>query len=475
MSEMNSPKSTISRRSFLMGGAAAATALTMAPKTVLAKEKKRSPNDKLNIACIGAGGKGSSDITDAATDNIVAICDVDDEKYAALFDHCKENRPEALPMLEKAKRYKDYRIMLEENAGSIDAVTVSTPDHTHAPAAMMALKMKKHVWVQKPLTHTVHEARMLAAEAARQGVTTQMGNQGHASEDARLMNEWIWDGAIGNIHEVHCWSNRPIWPQGVEAPKAIPSVPPSLDWNLWLGPAAWRPYHPDLCHFVWRGWLDFGTGAIGDMGAHILDHPYWALNLGLPQFVHASSTELISSSYPLAEIITYHFPARSGHPEAESYGITPKIDFPPVKLVWYDGGLTPPRFLELEAGRKMGSGKGGVIFFGDKGILMCSEYGGSPRLIPETRMQEYTRPEKKIPRVKNHMQDWIESCKAGKKSFTDFSYSGPLTETMLLGCVAVRCKEANLLLEYDGANGKFVNYPEADAFLTKNYREGWTL
>ena len=271
---MNPTKSAISRRSFLMGSAAAATALTMTPGDLLADEKKKSPSDKLNIACIGAGGKGSSDIVDAATDNIVAICDVDDEKFADLFNHCKENRPDALPMLEKAKRYKDYRIMLEENARLIDAVTVSTPDHTHAPAAMMALKMKKHVWVQKPLTHTVHEARMLAEEAARQGVTTQMGNQGHASEDARLMNEWIWDGAIGEVREVHVWTNRPIWPQGVEAPATIPSVPPSLDWNLWLGPAAWRPYHPDLCHFVWRGWLDFGTGAIGDMGAHILDHPY---------------------------------------------------------------------------------------------------------------------------------------------------------------------------------------------------------
>jgi hypothetical protein len=466
-------KGAISRRNFLMGSAAAATAITMAPGELFAKEKPKAPSDKLNIACIGAGGKGSSDITDAATENIVAICDVDDDKYADLFKHCKENRPEALPMLEKAKRYKDYRKMLEENAKLIDAVTVSTPDHIHAPAAMMALKMKKHVWVQKPLTHTVQEARMLAAEAAKQGVTTQMGNQGHASEDARLMNEWIWDGAIGDIREVHCWTNRPIWPQGIPAPKEIPSVPPSLDYNLWLGPAPWRPYHPALSHFVWRGWFDYGTGALGDMGAHIIDHPYWALNLGLPKLIGASSTETNPESYPLAEIITYYFPARDGHPLAESYGIKPKINFPEVKMVWYDGGLLPPRIRELEDGRRMG--ENGTIFIGDKGVILCGAYGETPRIVPESKMQEYVRPEKKIPRVKGHMQDWVESCKAGKKSFTDFSYSGPLTETMLLGVVAARCQDANRLLEYDAVNSKFVNYPDADALLTKTYREGWTL
>ncbi|MBN2355332.1 Gfo/Idh/MocA family oxidoreductase, partial [candidate division KSB1 bacterium] len=272
--DSNQTKRGISRRTFLEGSAAAAAAFTIVPGEVLGQKGKQAPSDKLNIAAIGVGGKGKSDITDASTENIIALCEVDDEKYIELFKHAKENKPEAIPMLEKAKRYKDFRIMLQEQAKNIDAVIVSTPDHTHAVAAMMAIKMKKHVFVQKPLTHTVYEARMLAQEAAKQGVITQMGNQGHASEDARLLNEWIWDGAIGNIHEVHCWSNRPIWPQAIEAPTEIPSVPPTLDWDLWLGPAAWRPYHPDLCHFVWRGWLDFGTGAIGDMGAHIMDQPY---------------------------------------------------------------------------------------------------------------------------------------------------------------------------------------------------------
>ncbi len=466
----------ISRRTFMNTTAAATAAMTILPGKSFAESRKISANDKLNIAAIGAGGKGASDITDAATENIVAICDVDDDKYIDLFKHARENRPEAVPMLEKAKRYKDFRIMLQENMKNIDAVIVSTPDHTHAVAAMMAMKMKKHVWVQKPLTRTVYEARMLAEEAARQGVITQMGNQGHASEDARLINEWIWDGAIGNVREVHCWTNRPIWPQGIEAPTEIPSVPPSLDWNLWLGPAAWRPYHPALCHFVWRGWQDFGTGAIGDMGAHIMDHPYWALNLGHPTHVQASSTEMNRDSFPRAELITYHFPARSGHPDAKKWGIDLKIELPPVKLTWYDGGITAPRPLELEDGRKLATGKSGILFVGDKGILMSGDYGSNPRLIPETKMKEFTnRPEKKIPRVTGHMAEWIECIKANKKSGTDFSYAGPLTEAMLLGCVAVHCKEANAILEWDHVNMKFPNYPEADQYLSSVYRDGWSL
>jgi len=473
--ESSSESAGISRRTFLEGTAAATAAFTILPGSVFGQKGKKSPNDKLNIACIGVGGRGKDDVTDAATENIVALCDVDDDKFNELLTHAKENRPEAVPMLEKAKRYKDFRIMLQENAKLIDAVTVAIPDHCHAAAAMMAIKMKKHVYVEKPLTHTVYEARMLATEAARQGVTTQMGNQGHSSEDARLFNEWIWDGAIGNVHEVHCWSNRPIWPQGIEAPKEIPSCPPSLDWNLWLGPAAWRPYHPDLCHFVWRGWYDFGTGAVGDMGAHSMDHPFWALNLGHPSHIFASSTELNKDSWPRAEEITYQFPARSNHPEAEKYGIQLKIDLVPVKLVWHDGGLTAPRPLELEDGRKLGNGRGGVIMIGDKGILMSGDYGASPRIIPETKMQEYVRPEKKIPRVSGHMSEWIECCKAGKKSTVDFSYAGPLTEAMLLGCVAVRNQEANVVLQWDHANMKFPNCPDAEKYLSMPYRDGWTL
>lgn len=466
----------ISRRTFLNSTAAATAALSFFPGQVFAEKRKLSPNDKLNIAAIGVGGKGSSDIVDASTENIVALCDVDDGQYINLFAHAKENKPEVIPMLEKAKRYKDFRIMLQENEKNIDAVLVSTPDHTHAVAAMMAMKMKKHVWVQKPLTKTIYEARMLAQEAAKQGVITQMGNQGHASEDARLMNEWIWDGAIGNIREVHCWSNRPIWPQGVAAPTEIPSVPPSLDWNLWLGPAAWRPYHPALSHFVWRGWLDFGTGAIGDMGAHILDHPVWALNLTTPTHVQGSSTELNNDSYPSSEMITFYFPARSGHPDAKKWGIDLKIDLPPVKLTWYDGGLTAPRPFELEDGRKLATGRSGILFIGDQGVMMSGDYGANPRIIPESKMKEFKRPEKKIPRVSGHMSEWIECIKANKKSGTDFSYAGPLTEMMLLGCIAVRCgKEANAILQWDAENMKFPNYPDADQYVSSVYREGWSL
>jgi hypothetical protein len=364
-------------------------------------------------------------------------------------------------MYRKARKYHDFRRMLDENAGTIDAVTISIPDHNHAVAAMTALRMKKHVYCQKPLTHTVFEARKLAEEAAHAGVVTQMGNQGHASEGARLINEWIADGAIGPVREAHCWTNRPIWPQGIERPKEIPSVPPTLDWDLWLGPAAWRPYHPAYCPFSWRGWWDFGTGVVGDMGAHIIDHPYWALNLRHPSMVQASSTRFTEDSYPQASIITYSFPARG--------------NMPPVILKWYDGGLQPPRPEELEPGRKMAEDTGGILFVGEKGKLMASCYGNNPRLIPESRMQEYRRPAKTIPRSPGIVEEWIGAIKAGKKSTTDFSYSGPLTETMLLGNIAIRMKDTNQILEWDPVKMEITNLPEANDFMQTAYRQGWTL
>ncbi len=461
-------KSNLSRRAFLGGAAAATAAFTIVPRHVLGGPGKKAPSDKLNIACIGVGGKGTSDIMAASTENIVALCDVDDEQIDKFMSQAKERKPEAVPMYEKAKKYRDFRIMLQENAKTIDAVTVSTPDHCHAVAAMMAIKMKKHAFVQKPLTHTIFEARKLAEEAKKQGVTTQMGNQGHASEDARLLNEWIWDGAIGPVREVHCFTNRPIWPQGIERPKEIPSCPPTLDWNVWLGPVTWRPYHPAYHPFAWRGFWDFGTGAIGDMGAHIMDHPYWALNLGYPKTVQASATKFTDDSYPVAEMITYQFPERAKLPNA-------KIDFPPVKLIWWDGGLTAPRPEELEPGRRIGAGSSGVVFIGDSGKIMCGDYGSNPRIIPETKMQAYVRPEKTIPRVSGIMSEWIECCKSGKKSCTDWSYSGPLTETMLLGCIAVRFKNENKILEWDPVKMEIPNHPDANKMMQIEYRQGWTL
>ncbi|MBN2089963.1 Gfo/Idh/MocA family oxidoreductase [candidate division KSB1 bacterium] len=455
-----SQKSKLSRRDFIGTTAATAAAFMIVPRHVLGGPGYVAPSDKLDIICVGCGGKGTSDTTSVSTENIVALVDVDDEKMQSLKDDWTKNRPELLPKFEKAKKYRDFRAAFEKE--KFDAVTVSIPDHSHAVVAMMALKMKKHVFCQKPLTHTIYEARMLAEEAKKAGVATQMGNQGHASEEARLINEWIWDGAIGKVREVHCWTNRPIWPQGMEAPQETPSCPPTLDWNIWLGPAKWRPYHPSYCHFVWRGWRDFGTGAVGDMGAHIIDHPYWALKLGHPKTVQASSTKFTDASYPQASIVTYIFPERDEN-------------FPEVKFVWYDGGLTPPRPEELEPKRKMGIWDGGILFYGEKGKLMCGTYGKNPRLIPETKMKEYKRPAKTIPRSPGIHEEWIEAAKTGKKSTTDFSYSGPLTETMLLGGVATLMQFENVILEWDPEKMEITNLPEANKFLHMEYRDGWSL
>jgi hypothetical protein len=378
---------------------------------------------------------------------------------AKFLKHERAN-PEHLPMYEKANKYRDFRIMLEKEK-NLDAITVSTPDHTHAPIAMMAIKLGKHTFVQKPLTHTIKEARMLKMAANEAKVVTQMGNQGHAGEGARLINEWIWDGAIGDVREAHVWTNRPIWPQGIDAPEEIPSVPSTLDWNLWLGPAPFRPYHPALCHFVWRGWWDYGTGALGDMGAHLMDQPFWALKLGYPTSVQASSTRYTKDSYPLAEVVTYEFPKRG--------------NMPPVKLTWYDGGLMPPRPYDIEPGRMMGDDGGGVLFVGDKGNIICSTYGANPRIVPESKMQEYKRPEKTIPRSPGIHEEWIEAIKAGKKSTTDFSYSAALTEAMLLANVAVLMQDKYTKLEWNGEKMEFTNLPEANQYLHKEYRQGWSL
>jgi predicted dehydrogenase len=451
---------TLSRRTFLTASAAAAAGAMVVPRHVIgATPRRKAPSDTVNIACVGVGGMGYSDTRGVRSENIVALCDVDDEQMAKLL-RSDELEPKEKAMYEKAAKYRDFRRMLEKEKG-IDALTVTVPDHNHAVIAMTAIKLGKHVYVQKPLTHTIKEARLLAKAAKEANVVTQMGNQGHSKEGARLICEWIWDGAIGNVNEVHVWTNRPIWPQGIDAPKEIPSVPSTLEWDVWLGPAPYRPYHPAYCPFAWRGFWDFGTGALGDMGAHLLDQPFWALKLGYPTSVQASSTPFTKDCYPWAEVVSYEFPARG------SMG--------PVKLTWWDGGLTPPRPAELEDGRMMGDEGGGVLFRGDKGLLMCGTYGENPRLIPESRMQEYKRPEKTIPRSAGIREEWIEAIKKGTKSTTDFSYAGPLTEVMLLANVAVRLKDKNMKLLWDGEKMQFTNLPEANQYLHFDYRPGWSL
>ena len=458
----NTPKSGLTRRAFLGTAAGAAAGMMVVPRRVLGGPGFVAPSDRLNIGCVAVGGKGFSDIQAASTEAIVALCDVDDEKMAD-FLKSDQHSAERKAMYEKAAKYRDWRKMLDAEK-SLDAITVSTPDHNHAIIAMAAMKLGKHVFVQKPLTHTIKEARLLAEEAGKRNLVTQMGNQGHSKEGARLICEWIWDGAIGEVGEAHVWTNRPIWPQGIDAPKEIPSVPPNLDWDVWLGPAPWRPYHPALCHFVWRGWWDFGTGAIGDMGAHLIDQPFWALRLGHPLTVQASSSKYTKDSYPVAEIITYKFPARGARG--------------PVKMVWYDGGLMParPDLAVLEDGRMMGDDGGGVLFVGSKGMIVCSTYGDNPRILPEKLMQDYKRPAKTIPRSPGIMEEWIAAIKAGKKSTTDIpAYSDPLTEVMLLGNVALRFKDAKVALQWDPVKMEFPNLPEANPFVHKEYRMGWSL
>lgn len=449
----------ITRREFMGRTAIAAAGLMIVPRHVLGGPGYQAPSDTLNIGCVGVWGKGASDIAAVSTENIVAVCDVDDVMMAKFLRN-EENTPEQQAKYDQANKYQDFREMLDKEK-SLDAITVTTPDHTHAVIALMAIKMGKHVFVQKPLTHTIKEARLLAQEAKKANIVSQMGNQGHSKEGARLICEWIWDGAIGSVEEVHVWTNRPIWPQGIDAPKEIPSCPPTLDWNLWIGPARWRFYHPAYHPFVWRGWWDFGTGALGDMGAHLLDQPFWALNLGHPKTVQASSTKLAKDSYPVAEVITYEFPSRG--------------KMPPVKLTWHDGGIMPPRPKELEAGRMMGDEGGGCLFVGKKGMLMCGTYGENPRLVPEKLMKDYKRPEKTIPRSPGIHEEWVAAIKAGKKSTTDFEYSGTLTEVMLLGNIALRMQEFKTVLEWDGAKMEITNFPEANQYLHKEYRQGWSL
>jgi len=440
--------SNISRRRFMGGVAAGAAAFTIVPRHVLGGVAYAAPSEKLNIAAIGSGGMGASNIDAVSSENIVALCDVDDERAA-----------ETYKKFPNVPRYRDYRKMLEKQK-DIDAVIVATPDHSHAPAAVAAMQLGKHVYVQKPLTHTVYEARLLTETARKYKVASQMGNQGHSGEGVRLICEWIWDGAIGDVREVHAWTNRPVWPQGIGRPKETPPVRDSLDWDLWLGPAPSRPYHPDYLPFNWRGWWDYGTGALGDMACHVVDPIFWALKLKYPLSVEACATPVNDETYPLASIVRFEFPARDG--------------MPPVKMNWYDGGMKPERPETLEAGRKLEQAASNVLFIGDKGVIRCGEYGDSPRIIPETKMKEYKRPPKTLPRVEtSHEMNWVQACKGGKPACSNFDYSGPLTEFVVMGNLSLRFLGQKL--EWDGENMKVTNVDEANQYVSKTYRDGWKI
>jgi predicted dehydrogenase len=461
------PKGELSRRLFVSGMASAA-GIMIVPRRVLGGPGYTPPSDTVNVATVGIGGMGASNSRACAkVSNIVALCDVDDYQASQVV---YESYPEA-------KKYRDYRIMLEKQK-DIDAVIVATPDHSHAVIAMAAMQLGKHVYVQKPMTRTVWEARMLTEAARKYKVVSQMGNQGHSGEGVRLIEEWITDGAIGKVHEVHCWTNRPIWPQGMPRPEQSPAVPATLDWDLWIGPAPMRPYHPTYHPFSWRSWFDFGAGALGDMACHVMDASYSALKLGYPSSVTADIAYQVverprsdgkegvqrqrltyRDSYPMASILHYNFPARSSK-------------LPAVKLHWYDGGLLPERPEELELDRKMP--QSGTIFVGEKGKLMCETYSESPRLIPESKMKAYKRPKKSIPRIQgSHEENWIEAIKGKGKPTSNFDYAGPFTETVVLGCVAILSPGNKLM--WDGPNMKITNLPEANEYLKPNFRQGWAI
>ena len=448
---------TFTRREFASTAAMAALSTVLAPRRVLGAQ---APANKLNIAAVGVGGMGAANLKACEAENIVALCDVDRDYAAKTF-----------ALYPKATVYTDYRVMLEKQK-DIDAVIIATPDHTHAVITMACLQAGKHVYCQKPLTHTVAEARAIADAAGKHKVVTQMGNQGHSYESMRLLKEWLDAGAIGQVSEVHAWTDRPVggdpWSDfAVRArPTDTPPVPDTLDWDKWIGPAAFRPYSPEYLPMKWRAWLDFGTGPLGDMGCHILDPAFWALELGPPLTIEATSThyepDVASETYPRASIVRYTFPARGSRP--------------PVKLTWYDGRLLPPMPAEMEPGRKLpGSG---ALLIGDKGTILHGSHGADGvRLIPETRMQAFTRPSKTLRRVtEGHEGDWIRACKEGPNGTppcSPFEYGAALTQMVLLGVLAIRMKDQRL--EWDSASFRFTNNDQANGLLGIQYREGWTL
>jgi predicted dehydrogenase len=457
--EQNSAPAANSRRKFLSACGGLALGFTIVPRHVLGGTGFVPPSERVNLAGIGAGGMGGGDIANHARNgaNIVALCDVDDQRGAGSFN--------AYP---NARRYKDFRVMIDKEAKNVDAVSVGTPDHTHAVAAIAAIRAGKHVYCQKPLTHTLHECRELTKAARSAGVATQMGNQGHATEGARLINEWIQAGVIGDVAQVHVWSDRAgrLWKQGIGRPKETPPVPATLDWNLWLGPVQERPYHPAYAPHNWRGWRDFGTGALGDMGCHIIDHPVWALGLGAPTTVEASSTLDGSvlegdkpnlETFPIASIITFEFPARD--------------KLPPLRMIWYEGGLMPPTPPGMPAGTRLPDN--GVLYVGTKGHLYHSSHGGMPQLVPAGLKEQADRVPKSMTRSPGHYEEWMLACKGGQRPMSNFDYAGPLTEIALVGILALRAPGRRL--EWDSANLKVTNAPELNEHVHTAYRKGWTL
>lgn len=464
-------KNKITRRDFVKATAGSMVAFSVVPAHVLANNGTAAPSDRLNIAVVGLG-RGIDDIAmlsgsenvPGAENNIVAVCDCDTRRFGRMSDSrlAHVHRQSVQP-----RQYQDYRRMLEKEK-DIDAVIIGTPDHSHAVIAMAAMELGKHVYVQKPLTHSIAEARKLQQTAKKYNLTSQMGNQLRSQEGIRITKEWIQAGVIGDVHEIHCWTDRPAWPQQIGRPSGSHPAPEEVDWDLWVGPAAMRPYSSAYHEFRWRGWLDFGTGALGDMGCHILDSPFWALDLGHPDSVYASFSRYLqndeydkwkSETFPLSAIVHYTFGSRG--------------DKPPIKLHWYDGGMLPPR-QGMSLNRRLPAQ--GTIYVGDKGVMMTTGEAGAPRLVPDSKMRDFQPPSKSLPRiVGNHIENWIRACKGLDTACSNFEYSGPLTEIVLLGTLALRPEANRQPIEWDGENMKVLNNAELDQFVHSTYRQGWEI
>jgi predicted dehydrogenase len=485
-------RDVISRRHFfygsLLAGAVPAAGFGSLPS--LKALGYKSPNEKLNIASIGAGGRAASDIMGCMTENIVALCDPDSKNAERMFKQ-----------FDKAPKYTDYREMLDKESKNIDAVIVAIPDHMHAHAALAAMERGKPVYCEKPLTRTIWEARLLTAAAAKYKVATQMGNQGYSNEGTRIASEIIWSGGIGDVKEVHAWTNRPVWPQGVDTLPKEEAVPSTLDWDMWLGGAAMRPYSPAYAPFNWRGWFDFGCGALGDMACHILGAPNMALLLGAPSSVEVIKQEAKNQyTFPKASVTRFEFPARG--------------PMPPVTLYWYDAQTGPaykpagwtegepliggpgsfgPNAQEVEAARAAaarraanprpagaatGGGMGGgplangAVFVGSKGMMTTDTYANNVRLLPESLHKDYKLPPQFLTRSPGHHRDWIRAAKGGERSCSDFSIAGPLTEWIVLGSLALHFEGK---LEWDAARMRITNNPEANKLVKPIFRKGWDL
>ncbi len=467
-----------SRRDFIRTGAVATAGFFIVPRHVLGGPGYIAPSDRLNIAGIGAGGKGASDLAEFAKSpkvNIVALCDVDEAQAAG-----------SMKRFSKAKFYYDYREMLEKEKNNIDAVSVSTPDHTHAVATLAAMQLGKHVYVQKPLTHDIYEARMLTEAAKKYKVVTQMGNQGGSGDGVRSMKEWYDAKLIGKVTKVYAWTNRPVWPQGLAKPSGTHTVPSTMKWDLWIGPSKYEDYNPAYHPFNWRGWWAFGTGALGDMACHIMDPIYRILPILYPNEVECSLPNQFTGAWteagyidscPPASIIHLNYPRTDGKGE--------------IKVTWMDGGLLPQRPAELLPDEEMGNWDGGVIFEGTKGKMMCDCYGANPRLLPTSRMKEAKLPKQTLKRVpEGHYVQWVNACMAGygnAETSSPFEYAGPFTESILMGNLAIRSwmiKNPKLTgwgdkylgrkkLLWDAQNMKITNFDEANQFVKREYRTGW--